>query len=118
MLRFVSRSQELAPEGGRRSRISVTAGNVDGGMRQHRVGVPGMIMTSYTSLVMESHRQSCAGLLSGVAGVFRRRQQEYGSLVPVRSQPAIIATLPQAPVLASETVDLDPQEYGRYRGAA
>ena len=77
-----------------------------------------MIMTSYTSLVMESHRQSCTGLIDGLASAFRRKPNSGDALAPLRSQPIMITPLVPSLVLATEGLDHARPNPGRLRGAA
>ena len=85
---------------------------------RRRAGVPGMIMTSYTSLVVESHRRMCAGVLSSVAGRVRRKSRFDRERVTRQNDIIALASFASPVIAATETGDLVRTGQGKYRGAA
>src|SRR4029079_14170951 len=73
MLRFVPRSQILSCTGGIVSRLPIHPWCVYGARELRRARSAGMIMTSYTSLVVQSHQADCAGLFAGISHRLTRR---------------------------------------------
>jgi len=75
-----------------------------------------MIVTSYTSLVVESHRADCADLLGGIARRLPRRSSRPAPAF--REQESRLTALPApalAPVDVPEIVHISS---GKIRGAA
>ena len=77
-----------------------------------------MIVTSYTSLVFESHKADCANLLSGIArrtshriaaGPVQQAYREREMPLPPLAAPALV------PVETTELISIAP---GKIRGAA
>lgn len=77
-----------------------------------------MIMTSYTSLVVESHRQACSGVISGVAVRFRRKPSLDPDPIARQRDTLALASFPSQALPATEVSDLVRSGQGKYRGAA
>ena len=79
-----------------------------------------MIVTSYTSLVIESHRSDCVSLLQGLSTRFRRRDSTPVLPKSYRERERALLRLdtPMAGTRTAEVTDFAHVATGKIRGAA
>lgn len=77
-----------------------------------------MIMTSYTSLVIESHRTDCASLLQGLSSRIRRRDSSRVSRESYQEREVPLLRLDGAMLRTAEVADFTHVGSGKIRGAA
>jgi hypothetical protein len=77
-----------------------------------------MIVTSYTSLVVESHRADCAGLVRSVSNRIRRRPSTFAPPETYRERDIPLLHLAGPLTLSAEVADFGHVASGKIRGAA
>ena len=77
-----------------------------------------MIVTSYTSLVIESHRADCAGLVGGLATWLRRHRSPGKPSEVYRDRDTALMHLDELRTRNTEVTDFAHVASGEIRGAA
>lgn len=70
--------------------------------REH--GSSDVIVTSYTSLVVDAHRAQCSGLIQDVVGLLRRNAPIRETKSPVRTYEPLVVRLAQPIEVTESTV--------------
>jgi hypothetical protein len=77
-----------------------------------------MIVTSYTSLVIESHKSDCAGFLDGIARRLPRRNAPRPAAQAYREMDFPLMPLAASVLVPVEMAEIVPISSGEIRGAA